>query len=88
MQQFPCPFCGLRNETEFHFAGEAGKTRPDTLKKVSAGQWSAYLNDIANPMGETREIWVHLTCQEYFIMQRDTITMAVFGTEQLRKDAK
>ena len=88
MQQFPCPFCGLRNEQEFHFAGEAGKTRPDTMKEVSAEQWSAYLNHNNNPMGETREIWVHLPCQEYFVMQRDTVTMEVFGSEQIRRDPK
>lgn len=86
MQQFPCPFCGLRNETEFHFAGEAGKTRPDTQGQVSDEQWSAYLNHVANPKGDTREIWVHLPCQEFFVMQRDTVTMAVLGSEQLRKD--
>ena len=26
MQLFPCPFCGPRDETEFTFATEAGKT--------------------------------------------------------------
>jgi len=88
MQQFTCPFCGLRNETEFHFAGEAGKIRPDTLNEVSAEQWSAYLNHVANPMGHSREVWVHLPCQEVFIMQRDTLTMAVLGVEQLRREPK
>jgi len=88
MQQFPCPFCGLRNEQEFHFAGEAGKIRPDTLTDISDEQWSSYLNDNINPKGNTREVWVHLPCQEYFIMLRDTLTMEVFGNEQLRKDPK
>ena len=27
MQTFPCPFCGPRSETEFHFATEAGRAR-------------------------------------------------------------
>ena len=88
MQQFPCPFCGLRNEQEFHFAGEAGTVRPDTANEVSDENWSDYLDNNHNPKGETREIWVHLTCQEYFIMRRDSVTMEVLDTEQLRKEIK
>jgi heterotetrameric sarcosine oxidase delta subunit len=86
MQQFPCPFCGLRDEHEFHFAAEAGKTRPDTTQPVSAADWAAYLYNCQNPKGETREVWIHTPCAEVFILKRDTVTMAVLGSEQLRKD--
>ena len=86
MQQFPCPFCGLRDEGEFHFAGEAGKLRPDTTGTVSDAEWSSYLYDQKNPKGPTREVWVHLPCQEYFVMERDSVTMDVLGHQQLRKD--
>jgi sarcosine oxidase subunit delta len=100
MQRFPCPFCGLRDEREFRFGGEAGKTRPETDRTEtaqagsgqpaaappgSAGDWAAYLYRQENPMGAAREIWVHLPCQEYFIMERDTVTMQVLGTTQLRE---
>ena len=86
MQIFPCPFCGPRDEREFHFAGEAGKTRPDTTQDISDGDWSDYLFHSENTKGASREIWVHTTCQEYFIMTRDTATMDVLGTTQLRKE--
>lgn len=86
MQRFPCPFCGLRDEREFHFVGEAGKIRPDTTKHLSDEEWANYLFNAKNPLGRTREIWVHTPCQEYFIMERDTATMDVFGAEPLRKD--
>lgn len=86
MQRFPCPFCGLRDEREFRFAGEAGKTRPDTTQNVSDEQWRDYLFAYKNSMGTAREIWVHLPCQEYFIMERDTETMEVLSATQLRKD--
>ena len=43
MQRFPCPFCGLRDEREFHFSAEAGKTRPDTTQDVSETEWRDYL---------------------------------------------
>lgn len=85
MQKFPCPFCGPRDEREFHFAGEAGKTRPDTLGKISDQTWADYLYTHENPRGATREIWVHTPCQEYFIMERDTVTMDVLNHQHLRK---
>ncbi|WP_299210647.1 MULTISPECIES: sarcosine oxidase subunit delta [Roseobacteraceae] len=87
MQQFPCPFCGLRDEREFHFAGEAGKTRPDTTKEISDADWTTYLYYCTNAKGPSREIWVHTTCQEYFVMTRDTVSMEVLSTEALNEDA-
>ncbi|WP_282095098.1 sarcosine oxidase subunit delta [Epibacterium ulvae] len=86
MQRFPCPFCGLRDEREFHFAGEAGKIRPDTTQDISDKEWADYLFFCNNAKGPTREIWAHTTCQEYFIMERDSVTMEVLGTIAMRKD--
>ncbi|WP_158970560.1 sarcosine oxidase subunit delta [Chachezhania sediminis] len=86
MQRFTCPFCGLRDEREFSFAGESGKTRPDTAAEVSDADWSAYLFTGTNPRGRTDEIWVHTPCQEYFRMIRDTVTMEVLETVPLRRD--
>ena len=88
MQRFPCPFCGLRPETEFYFAGEAGKTRPDTTADVSDEDWARYLHSQRNDKGEVREVWMHLTCQELYLMHRDSATMQVLGSEPLRKVAK
>jgi sarcosine oxidase subunit delta len=79
---FPCPFCGPRAETEFSFAAEAGKTRPEG--DVSDLAWSEYLYAEANPKGPAREIWVHLTCGEYFVMARDTLTHVVSASSPLR----
>ena len=86
MQLFPCPFCGPRDEREFSYAGDFGKTRPDTTGNVSAEEWSAYMFTQKNKMGVADEIWVHLPCQEYFKMTRDTVTMEVLSSEPLRKD--
>ena len=86
MQKFPCPFCGLRDEREFRFAAEAGKRRPDTTRDISAHDWSDHLHVVRNPLGATREIWVHMPCQEYFVMARDTAAMTVLDVEPLRKE--
>jgi len=82
MQLFPCPYCGPRAETEFAFGAEAGKTRPEG--EVSDEAWSRYLYAEKNPKGATREIWVHLTCGEFFALERDTLTHAVKSSSSLR----
>ena len=83
MQLFPCPFCGLREETEFHFAAEAGKARPEPAGQVSDDGWAKYLYFQDSPTGRSREIWVHLACGEFFVMTRDTVTHEVTGSEAL-----
>lgn len=83
MQRFMCPFCGLRDETEFHFVVEAGHARPEPAEQVTDAEWAAYLYENASPEGETREVWLHLTCGEYFIMRRDSVTREVLGVEPL-----
>ena len=82
MQLFPCPFCGPRDETEFAFATEAGKVRPEPASGVSDDQWARYLGFSRNPRGATREVWLHATCGEFFVMERDTMTHAVADTEK------
>ena len=83
MQLFPCPFCGPREETEFHFAAEAGKPRPEPAEAVTDAEWAAYLYRTAAPKGAAREVWVHLACGEFFVMERDTVTRAVAGSAPL-----
>ena len=34
MQIFPCPFCGPRDEIEFHYVGEP-KARPEPAASIS-----------------------------------------------------
>ena len=83
MQTFPCPFCGPRPETEFHFAGDLGNLRPEGFRAVSADTWSSYLFALNNPRGEAKEIWKHLTCMEVFTMTRDTLSHVVHSSTAL-----
>lgn len=82
MQLFPCPFCGPRDEAEFHYGGEAGNLRPDG-PEVPEERWADYLHMRANPKGATKEIWVHMTCGEFFAMERDSVTHKVAGSVSL-----
>jgi sarcosine oxidase subunit delta len=76
MHLFPCPFCGPRDETEFHYEGEAPHPRPDG--DTSAAAWGRYLYERANPKGPTREIWVHDGgCGAVIVLERDTLTHVV-----------
>ena len=84
MQRFPCPFCGERDEREFHYVAEAGKTRPNTSEGVSEAEWATYLYAQRNEKGPVREVWMHMTCAEMFILTRDSVTMEVLGSEALR----
>lgn len=84
MQIFPCPFCGPRDEREFHFAGELGKIRPDTTGHVAAKDWANYLHAQRNGKGHVREVWMHLTCAELFVMERDSLSMEVLSSRSLR----
>ncbi len=87
MQIFTCPFCGPRTETEFMYGAEAGKIRPEPAADVDADRWAGYLHRNANPKGATREIWLHLTCGEFFALERDTVTHAVSGSFSLHGDS-
>ena len=82
MQLFPCPFCGPREESEFHYGGEAGNLRPDG-SDVTAERWAGYLHMRDNPKGAVREIWVHLTCGEFFAMSRNSGNHQVAGSSEL-----
>jgi sarcosine oxidase subunit delta len=83
MQLFPCPFCGPRDETEFRFAAEAGRRRPEPAAEVSDADWAAYLYANDAPRGAAQEVWLHVTCGEYFLLSRDTLTRQVAGSATL-----
>jgi sarcosine oxidase subunit delta len=82
MQLFPCPFCGLRGEAEFHFGGEYANARPEG-ESVGDDAWSSYLYLRGNPKGASAEVWIHLTCGEVFRMDRNTVDHTVAGSTAL-----
>ena len=75
MLQLPCPHCGLRDEPEFHFAGEPA-IRP--ASSVTDAIWADYLYMRSNEKGAHRELWCHSGgCGAWFVLTRDTATHAV-----------
>ncbi len=78
MLLIPCPFCGPRDESEFHYAGEP---KPRPAFAADDATWGAYLFDKANEKGPHRELWHHVGgCRRLFLMTRDTVTHRILET--------
>jgi heterotetrameric sarcosine oxidase delta subunit len=75
MLLIPCPWCGERDETEFHCGGEAHIVRPKQPAELSDDRWADYLFMRSNPKGIHFERWRHIHgCGRWFNVARDTIS--------------
>jgi sarcosine oxidase subunit delta len=73
MLQIACPWCGVRDEDEFRYGGEADVVRPSL--DADAERWGDYLFNRTNARGPQRERWLHLYgCNRWFVAERDTHT--------------
>ncbi len=79
-----CPWCGVRDESEFNCVGEAHISRPLDTEKLSDEEWADYLFMRTNPKGLHREQWLHAAgCRRYFNAERDTVTYRFSGTYKI-----
>jgi sarcosine oxidase, subunit delta len=79
MLRFNCPRCGLRDESEFRFLGEA-RTRP---MNASSTEWAHYLFWRRNPVGPHIERWVHSSgCRQWLQVERDTRTNIIISVRE------
>jgi heterotetrameric sarcosine oxidase delta subunit len=84
MLSIPCPWCGPRDETEFHYGGQAHVPYPADPDALDDAAWSAYLFVRANPRGEVRERWSHAAgCRRWFNVVRDTSDHRVIASYRL-----
>jgi heterotetrameric sarcosine oxidase delta subunit len=68
-----CPWCGLRNEDEFHYGGAAGVAYPADPAELDDADWARYLFFRPNPKGQFTERWSHSAgCRRWFTAVRDT----------------
>ena len=73
MLQLCCPWCGVRDETEFRYRGDATVARPPADAPIAA--FSDYVYERANPCGWHREWWLHTGgCRMLFQVERHTLT--------------
>ena len=75
MMRIECPWCGGRDETEFHYGGEAHIARPEDPDALSDEAWADYLFMRANPKGVHAERWMHAQgCRRWFNLLRHTVS--------------
>ena len=73
MLQIRCPWCGVRDETEFRYRGDASVTRP--AQDAGTAAFNAYVYERENQCGWHREWWLHVGgCRKLLTVVRDTLT--------------
>ena len=76
-----CPYCGDRDETEFHYGGEAHVPYPGDPEALTDAEWAEYLFVRANPKGPFAERWSHAAgCRRWFNVLRHTATHEILAT--------
>src|SRR6476619_3179467 len=75
MQLIACPWCGPREETEFHYGGQAHIAYPADPQALTDEEWAHYVFFRSNPKGLFAERWTHSAgCRRWFNAVRDTAT--------------
>jgi sarcosine oxidase subunit delta len=73
MLRIPCPFCGVRDEAEFRFRGDASVVRP--AEGAGLDEFHRYVYERANPLGWHREWWLHVFgCRQLLLIERHTLS--------------
>ncbi|MEW2118338.1 sarcosine oxidase subunit delta family protein [Streptomyces sp. NPDC005474] len=91
MLLIPCPWCGPRDEAEFHYGGQAHVAYPENPSALTDEEWARYLFFRDNPKGPFAERWTHAAgCRRWFNAVRDTGTneiLAVYRAGEPRPTA-
>ncbi|BBG00209.1 MULTISPECIES: sarcosine oxidase subunit delta [Pseudonocardia] len=87
MQLITCPWCGPREELEFHYGGQADVRYPDNPQELTDEQWGHFVFFRDNPKGPFAERWVHSAgCRRWFIAIRDTRTHQFLSVHRIGED--
>ena len=83
-----CPHCGPRDETEFHYGGQAHVAYPEDPHALTDPEWAEYLFYRANEKGLFAERWQHaIGCRKWFNAVRDTVSYTFHSTSALGETA-
>ncbi|HSX95964.1 MAG TPA: sarcosine oxidase subunit delta family protein, partial [Streptomyces sp.] len=75
-----CPWCGPRDEAEFHYGGQGHVPYPETPSALTDEEWARYLFFRDNPKGPFAERWSHAAgCRTWFNAVRDTSTNEILA---------
>jgi methylglutamate dehydrogenase subunit B len=71
--RIPCPWCGVRDEVEFRYRGDATRERPQA--EAGIAEFTAYVYARDNPLGWHLEWWLHVAgCRRLLRIERHTLT--------------
>ena len=80
MLRIPCPWCGVRDESEFRYRGDASRNRP--AADAGAEAFSAYVYERDNPRDWHCEWWLHVAgCRRLLKVVRHTLTHEIRSVE-------
>jgi sarcosine oxidase subunit delta len=79
MLRISCPWCGVRDESEFRYRGDAQRSRPAVGAGLAA--FSAYVYERDNVHGWHLEWWLHIGgCRRLLKVRRHTVTHEISWT--------
>ena len=85
MLRIECPVCGLRDEAEFTYGGDASNMAPE-IGDPDIHKWHDFVFLRHNPAGAHLEYWHHAVgCRHWLLAERDTVTHE-FGRIILARD--
>jgi methylglutamate dehydrogenase subunit B len=86
MHRIDCPWCGIRDEAEFKYGGDATVKRP---KEPDAEGFFAFVYERANPKGWHVEWWHHVAgCRQWLKVARHTVTHEIRQVAKASDDVK
>lgn len=84
MLRIDCPWCGPREEVEFHCGGQAHLGRPEHPGELSDEEWAEFLFMRDNPKGVFAERWVHSEgCRRWFNVLRHTVSHEILAVYRM-----
>lgn len=84
MLRIDCPWCGPREEIEFHCGGQAHIARPPDPATLDDAAWAEYLFMRDNIKGIFAERWVHSAgCRRWFNVLRNTVSHEIVAVYRM-----
>ena len=78
MLRIRCPWCGVRDEIEYRYRGDATRVRP--AADAAPAAYIAYVYERDNPCGWHWEWWLHVGgCRRLLKIERHTLTHEIRG---------
>jgi heterotetrameric sarcosine oxidase delta subunit len=83
MLRIACPFCGVRDEVEFRYRGDASVVRPSADEGEEAFLDYVYVR--TNPKGRHEEWWLHVAgCRQTLRIVRDAHSHEILSVATAR----